>query len=64
MAAATPMAGAPRMIISLMAAATSSYVRQVTNVSSSGSRVWSIMTTPASVHWIVSTMKYQHNRYS
>src|SRR4051812_14205878 len=55
-AAATPIAGAPRMIMSLIAVATSWYVRQVTYSSCKGRRVWSIMTTPSLVHSIVSTM--------
>jgi hypothetical protein len=50
MAAATPMAGAPRIIMSRMAAATSWYVRQVTYFTSRGRRVWSIMTTAPSIH--------------
>src|SRR4026209_787548 len=31
------------------------------NVCSRGKRVWSIITTPASVHWMVSTMSYLTN---
>ena len=38
-AAATPIAGAPRITMVLMASATSRYVRQVTNFCSRGRRV-------------------------
>src|SRR5581483_8674583 len=57
-AAATPIAGAPRITMVLIASATSRYVRQVTKRCWRGRRVWSIITTPASVHWMVSTMNY------
>jgi hypothetical protein len=52
-AAATPIAGAPRMTIVLIAFATSLAVLQVTYTSDAGSLRWSIITTASSFHSIV-----------
>src|SRR6187402_3520963 len=49
-AAETPIAGAPRTTMSLMPAATSSYVFSSSHFSSVGSRRWSSIATPSSVH--------------
>src|SRR5205814_8401576 len=56
MAAETPMAGAPRTTIFLIASATSSYERSVRYFSSFGSRRWSNMRTPSLVHSMVLIM--------
>jgi hypothetical protein len=55
-AADTPMAGAPRTTIWRMASATSSHERSIRYFSSVGSRRWSIMRTPSSVHSTVLIM--------
>src|SRR5665811_1720680 len=55
MAAATPIAGAPRMTIVRMASATSSHRVQVTYSCTSGSLLWSIITTLPSSHSMVLT---------
>src|SRR5229473_2957516 len=49
-AAETPIAGAPRTTIFLIASATSSYDRSVRYFSSVGSRRWSSIRTPSLVH--------------
>ena len=54
-AAATPIAGAPRIAMSLMAAATSWWSRQRRNTCSAGRRRWSIITTTPSSHVTVGT---------
>src|SRR5687767_5680805 len=55
-AAATPMAGAPRITIVLMALATSLAVLQVTYTSDAGSLRWSIITTASPFHSIVGSI--------
>src|SRR5204863_5848533 len=55
-AAETPIAGAPRTTIFLIASATSSYERSVRYFSSFGSRRWSSMRTPSLVHSTVLIM--------
>src|SRR5688572_22335814 len=55
-AAATPIAGAPRMTIVLIAFATSWAVLQETYTSDAGSFRWSIMTTASSFHSIVGSI--------
>jgi hypothetical protein len=52
-AAATPIAGAPRITIVLMALATSFAVRQCTYTSAPGSFRWSTITIPSSFQSIV-----------
>src|SRR5712692_3887428 len=49
-AADTPIAGAPRTTIFLIASATSSYERSIKYFSSVGSRRWSSIETPSLVH--------------
>ena len=56
MAAATPIAGAPRMTIVLIARATSLPVTQRTYTSLAGSLRWSTMTTASSCHSIVGSI--------
>jgi len=56
-AAATPMAGAPRMAMSLIAAATSAWLRQRIITCSAGSRRWSMSTTSPSCHSTVGTIR-------
>ena len=56
MAAATPIAGAPRITIVLMAFATSLAVLQVTYTSDAGSLRWSIITTVSSFHSMVGSI--------
>ncbi|MND02160.1 hypothetical protein D3C83_214380 [compost metagenome] len=56
-AAATPMAGAPRITMVLIAFATSAAVRQVTYTSAPGSLRWSIITTPSSFQSIVGSIQ-------
>src|SRR5258706_3033788 len=56
-AAATPIAGAPRMAMSRMASATSWGCRHLRKTCSSGSRRWSIMTTAPSSHITVGTTR-------
>src|SRR5438552_2509830 len=55
-AAATPMAGAPRMTIERIAPAMSRYVLNMGYSSTVGSFRWSIILTPSSVHSIVFTI--------
>src|SRR5688500_11318954 len=55
-AAATPMAGAPRITIVLMALATSLAVLQVTYTSDAGSLRWSIISTASPFHSIVGSI--------
>ena len=55
-AAATPMAGAPRITIVLIALATSCAVLHVTYTSDTGSLRWSIMTTASPFQSIVGSM--------
>ena len=55
-AAATPIAGAPRMTIVLIAFATSGAVLHVTYTSTPGSFRWSIITTASSFHSMVGSM--------
>src|SRR5660397_269405 len=55
MAAATPIAGAPRMTIVRTASATSSHCVQVTYSCPSGSLLWSIITPLPSSHSMVPT---------
>src|SRR5660398_182915 len=61
MAAATPIAGAPRMTIVRMASATSSHRVQVTYSCTSGSLLWSIITTLPSSHSMVLTSPHSQN---
>src|SRR6202453_2995370 len=56
MAAATPIAGAPRTTMVVMTLATWSLVVARTYVSSSGKRVWSRKRTPSAVHSRVGIM--------
>src|SRR5207248_3210368 len=56
-AAATPIAGAPRITIVLIARATSAAVAQRTYTSSAGSLRWSIMTTTSSSLAMVGSMQ-------
>src|SRR6185436_17322187 len=56
MAAATPMAGAPRITIVVIALATSFAVRQVTYTSAPGSLRWSIITIASSVRSMVGSI--------
>src|SRR5215470_16754466 len=55
-AAATPIAGAPRITIVLIALATSCAVRHVTYTSDAGSLRWSIITTVPPVQSIVGSI--------
>src|SRR5262245_28037726 len=56
-AAATPIAGAPRMTMVLIAFATSFAVLHVTYTSDAGSLRWSIITTASSFHSIVGSIR-------
>jgi hypothetical protein len=56
MAAATPIAGAPRMTMVLIARATSLAVRQWTYTSSAGSLRWSIITIASASRAMVGSM--------
>ena len=58
MAAHTPMAGAPRITMVVIALATSLPVRHVTYTSDAGSLRWSIITTASVFHSIVGSMGY------
>ena len=55
-AAATPMAGAPRITMVLMAFATSLAVRHLTQISDPGNFRWSIMTTASSCQSMVGSI--------
>jgi hypothetical protein len=56
-AAATPIAGAPRIAMSRIAAATSWWSRQRSRLCSAGRRRWSIITTTPFSHATVGTMR-------
>src|SRR5919201_172879 len=58
-AAATPIAGAPRITIVLIARATSAAVLQRTYTSSTGSLRWSIITTTSFSRAIVGSIKIE-----